>query len=137
MAATVAEAFRISAAEHGDRVAVRTRDDSVRWTWAERREGVEALAGGLARLGVPRGDTVALMISNRPEFHLADLAAMTLGATPFSIYLTSSPEQVAYVLRDAAPRAAIVESRFSELVAGHVGHVLDVDALDALSEPGF
>jgi long-subunit acyl-CoA synthetase (AMP-forming) len=77
------------------------------------------------------------MIGNRPEFHLADLAAMTLGATPFSIYLTSSPEQVAYVLRDAAPRVAIVEAPFAELASGLVEHVLDVDALEALSEAGF
>jgi long-subunit acyl-CoA synthetase (AMP-forming) len=137
MAATVAEAFRITAAEHGDRVAVRTRDDEIRWTWAELRDRVDALAGGLAKLGVTRGDTVALMISNRPEFHLADLAAMTLGATPFSIYLTSSPEQVAYVLQDAAPRVAIVEEAFKPLVAGHVQHVIAVDELEAHSVPGF
>src|SRR3954453_15388617 len=137
MAATVAEAFRITAAEHGDRVAVRTRDDEIRWTWAELRDRVDALAGGLARLGVTRGDTVALMISNRPEFHLADLAAMTLGATPFSIYLTSSPEQVAYVLEDAAPRVAIVEGRFKPLVAGHVQHIIGVDELSGHAVPGF
>ena len=137
MAATVAEAFRITAAEHGDRVAVRTREDEIRWTWAELRDRVDALAGGLARLGVTRGDTVALMISNRPEFHLADLAAMTLGATPFSIYLTSSPEQVAYVLEDAAPRVAIVEEGFAPLVAGHVQHVIGVDELAGHAVPGF
>src|SRR3954465_498592 len=137
MAATVAEAFRITAAEHGDRVAVRTRDDEIRWTWAELRDRVDALAGGLARLAVTRGDTVALMISNRPEFHLADLAAMTLGATPFSIYLTSSPEQVAYVLEDAAPRVAIVEERFKPLVAGHAQHVIGVDELAGPAGPGF
>src|SRR3954471_19880657 len=107
MAATVAEAFRNTAAEQGDRVAVRTRDDGIRWTWAELRDRVDALAGGLARLGGTRGDTVALIISTRPQLHFPDPAAMTLVATPFSIYLTSSPEQVAYVLEDAAPRVAI------------------------------
>ncbi len=136
-AATLAEAFRITAAEHGDVVAVRTRDDEIRWTWAELRDRVDALAGGLARLGVTRGDTVALMISNRPEFHLADLAAMTLGAAPFSIYLTSSPEQVAYVIRDAAPRVAIVEEPFKPHVAGLVEHVIGVDELAARADPGF
>lgn len=137
MAATVAEAFRVTAAEHGDRVAVRTRDDEIRWTWAELRDRVDALAGGLAKLGVTRGDTVALMISNRPEFHLADLAAMTLGATPFSIYLTSSPEQVAYVLHDAAPRVAIVEEAFKPLVAAHVEYVIGVDELEGHFVPHF
>ena len=97
--APIAEAFRITAEDYPDRVAVRTRTTRSRCTWGELRERVDALAGGLAALGVRRGDTVALMLANRPEFHLADLAAMTLGATPFSIYQTSSPEQIAYVVR--------------------------------------
>src|SRR4051794_26165365 len=111
-ARTIAEAFRITADDHPDRVAVRTKDDEVSLTWSGLRERVDALAGGLARLGVRRGDTVALMLSNRPEFHIADLAAMTLGATPFSVYLTLSPEQIAYVAGDAGARVAIVEEAF-------------------------
>ena len=113
-AATIAEAFRITAEDHPDRVAVRTKDDEVSLTWGELRDRVDALAGGLAELGVRRGDTVALMLGNRPEFHIADLAAMTLGATPFSIYQTSSPEQIAYVVGDAGARVAIVEEQFLE-----------------------
>ena len=97
-ARSIAEAFRITAEDFPDRVAVRTKDDEVSLTWGELRERVDALAGGLAALGVERGDTVALMLSNRPEFHLADLAVMSLGAVPFSIYLTSAPEQIAYVI---------------------------------------
>jgi non-ribosomal peptide synthetase component F len=62
-AATLAEAFRITAADHPDRVAVRTKDDEVSLTWSGLRERVDALAGGLARLGVRRGDTVALMLA--------------------------------------------------------------------------
>src|ERR1700712_1701434 len=95
-AATIAEAFPVTVEDYPDRGAVRTKDDEVAWTWAELRERVDALAGGLARLGVRRGDTVALMLANRPEFAIADLAAVTLGATPFSIYATSSPDQIAY-----------------------------------------
>jgi long-chain acyl-CoA synthetase len=100
-ARSIAEAFRITAEDFPDRVAVRTKDDGVSITWGELRERADALAGGLAKLGVKRGDTVALMLSNRPEFHLADLAVMSLGAVPYSIYLTSAPEQVEYVVRDA------------------------------------
>ncbi|HKG64537.1 MAG TPA: AMP-binding protein, partial [Solirubrobacteraceae bacterium] len=111
-AATIAEAFRITAEDHPDRVAVRTKDDEVSLTWSELRDRVDALARGLHELGVRRGDTVALMLANRPEFHVADLAVMTLGATPFSIYATSSPEQIAYVVGDAKARVAIVEEVF-------------------------
>src|SRR6266576_3848467 len=91
-AATMAEAFRITAEDYPDRVAVRMKDDSASLTWGQLRDRVDALAGGLAELGVSKGDTVALMLSNRPEFHIADLAVMTLGATPFSLYQTLAPE---------------------------------------------
>jgi long-subunit acyl-CoA synthetase (AMP-forming) len=126
-ATTLAEAFRITAEDHADRVAVRTKDDEVSLTWGELRERVDALAGGLAALGVERGDNVALMLANRPEFHIADLAVMTLGATPFSIYGTFSPEQIAYVVGDAGARVALIESAFAEPFAAagtDVEHVL-------------
>jgi long-subunit acyl-CoA synthetase (AMP-forming) len=96
-ARTMTEAFRLTVEDHPDRVAVRTKDDEVSLTWAQLRDRVDALAGGLAGLGVARGDTVALMLGNRPEFHIADLAVMTLGATPFSIYPTFTPGQIAFV----------------------------------------
>src|SRR3954470_15789090 len=134
-ATTIAEAFRLTVEDHPDRIAVRTLHDEVVFTWAELRERVDALAGGLHRLGVRRGDTVALMISNRPEFMIADLAAMTLGATPFSIYLTSAPDQVRYVIADAAAKVAIVQEPFVPLVTGLVEHVLTLD--DWPSEPDF
>ena len=108
----MAEAFRITAEEHPDRVAVRTREDDVSLTWSQLRDRVDALAGGLAKLGVAKGDNVALMLSNRPEFHLADLAVMTLGATPFSLYQTLSPEQIQYVVSDAEAEVAIVERAY-------------------------
>ena len=38
------------------------------------------------------------MLCNRPEFHLCDLAVMMLGATPFSIYNTYTPEQIRYLV---------------------------------------
>jgi long-chain acyl-CoA synthetase len=111
-ASTVAEAFRITAAERADEVAIRTKGDAFTITWGELRERVDALAGGLAKLGVKRGETVALMLSNRPEFHLCDLAAMMLGATPFSIYNTYSPEQIAYLISDAEARVLLCEQQY-------------------------
>ena len=96
---------------------------------------MDALAGGLAALGVRRGDTVALMLSNRPEFHLADLAVMTLGATPFSIYGTFTRDQIEYVVSDAGARVALVESQFAGGFPA-LEHVLALeDAWPA--EPGF
>ncbi len=108
-APTVAEALRRTAASHPDIVAVRTVDDSVSLTWSQLLARVDAVAGGLAALGVGRGDTVAIMLGNRPEFHIADLAAVTVGAIPFSIYVTYPPAEVEYLVSDADARVAIVE----------------------------
>src|SRR3712207_2460909 len=115
-AATFAEAFRITAAGRAGEVAVRTKGDEVSWTWGELRERVDALAGGLAGLGLARGQCMAIMLSNRPEFHLVDMAAVTLGATPFSIYQTYSPEQIEYVVSDAEARILVTEPAFLEQV---------------------
>ena len=111
-AATIAEAFRITAADRADEVAVRTKGDEIAWTWGELRERVDALAAGLAGLGLERGDTVALLFGNRPEFHLSDLAVVTAGGTPFSIYMQYGPEQIRYVVTDAGARMIMTEQQF-------------------------
>ena len=152
-APTVSEALRRTAAGHPEIVAVRTADDSVSLTWSELLRRVDDVAGGLARLGIGRGDRVAIMLGNRPEFHIADLAAATLGATPFSIYLTYPPEDIQYLLEDAGAKVAIVEQAYLEpLLAARrdlpsLAHVIvvDGDAVDQTialadvegSNPGF
>src|ERR671918_1772197 len=126
-AGTIAEAFRITAQDHPDRVAVRTKDDEVSLTWSALRDRVDALARGLHELGVRRGDTVALMLGNRPEFHIADLAAMSLGATPFSIYATSTPEQISYVVGDAKATVAVIEKLFLNQFRGARANLPDLE----------
>jgi long-chain acyl-CoA synthetase len=111
-APTLTEALRRTAANNADIVAVRWPDDSVSLTWAQLLERVDAFAGGLAKLGVKRGDTVALMLGNRPEFHIADLAAVTIGATPFSIYTTYPAEEIRYLINDSDARIVVVEQAF-------------------------
>ncbi len=115
-APTVTEALRRTAANNPDIVAVRTPDDSLRLTWSELLGRVDAIAGGLARLEVGRGDTVAIMLGNRPEFHIVDLAAAMLGATPFSIYVTYPAEEIRYLCSDAATKLAIVEQSYLPLM---------------------
>ena len=108
-AATIAQAFRIISVNRASDVAVRTKGDELTWTWGELRERVDALAGGLAALGLRRGDTVALLLNTRPEFAVCDLAAMMAGATPFSIYMQYTPEQIRFVVTDAGARFLITE----------------------------
>lgn len=83
--------------------------------------------GDWPKLGLGRGDTIALLLSNRPEFHLVDLAAITLGATPFSIYNTYSPEQIEYVVADAEAQIAVTEPG---LVDNLLAAREDLDALE-------
>ncbi|MER3452497.1 MAG: long-chain fatty acid--CoA ligase [Acidimicrobiia bacterium] len=56
-----------------------------------------------------RGDRVVLMMRNIPEFHVADLAAVFLGACPISIYNSSAPEQIEYLVNHSEAEVAIVE----------------------------
>jgi long-chain acyl-CoA synthetase len=79
------------------------------WTMQELTDVTARLATGLADLGVGKGDTVVLMLRNRPEFHALDLAALFLGATPVSIYNSSAPEQIEYLVNDCKAKLAVVE----------------------------
>ncbi len=111
-AGTMCELFQATAAARGDELALRTPDDRVRLSWRRYAERVRAIAAGLAALGVGRGDTVALMLTNRPEFHLVDAAVFHLGATPFSVYNTSAAEQIGYLFGNAGNRVVVCERRF-------------------------
>ncbi|HEY3186077.1 MAG TPA: AMP-dependent synthetase/ligase [Solirubrobacteraceae bacterium] len=142
-AATMCEALMTTLAERPDAVALRTPDDSVGFTYAELRARIADVAAGLAALGVRRGDAVGLMMLNRPEFHVVDAAAMLLGAVPFSVYNTSPPEQVGFVMGDAGNRVVVCERRFEPVVraarehgATRVEHVVVVEELDDLVARG-
>ena len=108
---TVTTAFRDTVRANPDRVALRSYDGdtATELTYAQYAERACRLAASLAAHGVGRGDRVVLMMSNRPEFHIADVAAMLCGATPISIYSSSSPEQIAYLVSHSKARFAIVE----------------------------
>ncbi len=68
------------------------------------------LASGLEKLGVGRGDRVMLLSENRPEWHVADLAVVDLGAVDVPVYGTLTPAQIAFQAKDSGAVAAIVES---------------------------
>jgi long-chain acyl-CoA synthetase len=111
-AGTMCEAFQITAAEHADRPALRLKDTDYEATWREYAETVRRRAAAFAALGVQRADVVGFMLVNRPALHLSDSAAMHLGATCFSIYNTSSPEQIEYLVKDAGSRIVVTEQAF-------------------------
>ncbi len=78
-------------------------------TWSQYADRSARFAGGLSSLGVGAGGRVVLMMRNRLEFHVADIAVMALGATPISIYNSSSPEQIAYLVNHCKASVAVVE----------------------------
>jgi len=78
------------------------------------------LASGLEKLGIARGERVMLLSDNRPEWHMADLAVVDLGAIDVPVYATLNPQQVAYQAKDSGAVAAIVEgpeqmAKFTEI----------------------
>jgi len=129
---TLCSVFQETAAAHPDAVALRTPDDSVSLTWGEYAARVRKVAAGLAGLGVTRGDTVAVMLTNRPEFHVVDSGALHTGATPFSVYNTLATDQIAYLFSNAGNKVVITEKQFLDKLvlantAGQVEHFICVD----------
>jgi len=106
------EAFYATVDRLGDDMAIKDEARDVELSWNELRDTVHRIAGGLSELGLEKGGTVALMLGNRWEFIPCDLAAVSLGGVPFSIYQTYTPEQIQYLVSDAKSRIAIVEKAF-------------------------
>lgn len=145
---TVVSRFLATVAAHPDHVAFHWKekeDDE----WAElvfagyAREVARAMVG-LQRLGVRRGDRVVLMMRNIPEFHVADMAVLFCGATPISIYSSSSPEQIRYLLGHSAAKVAVVEDAgfLARVVAVRADlpalqKVVVIDAPDELTQDGL
>jgi long-subunit acyl-CoA synthetase (AMP-forming) len=150
---TLPAAFQHTARTHPHHVALAGADGSVQITWRQYADRVRRLATGLAALGLERGEPVALMLTNRPEFHLVDTAALHAGGTPFSVYNTLAPEQVAELFGNAGNRIVVCEEQFLPVVraaaaaTGAVQHVVCVDAapdgttaladLEGYDAPGF
>ncbi|NLD76467.1 MAG: long-chain fatty acid--CoA ligase [Acidimicrobiales bacterium] len=117
---TIARSFLDTVAARGSTVALRWKDGE-EWkeaTWDEYADRVARIASGLRERGVGRGDRVVLMMRNCPEFHWIDVAALMLGATPVSIYNSSAPDQISYLVEHSEAVLGVVEddgflSRFS------------------------
>jgi long-subunit acyl-CoA synthetase (AMP-forming) len=110
---TVCAAFQATVAAGGDTVALRTKGDATKITWRELGDRVKRYAGGFVGLGVKPADTVAILMLNRPEFNVLDAAALHVGAVPFSIYVTSTIEQIHYFLEDSGAKVAVTERAFA------------------------
>jgi long-chain acyl-CoA synthetase len=105
--------FEDCVARYGDKTALRYRAGG-QWrgmSWTELGENIASIAKGLLELGVQEGETVGIYAANRPEWTIADLAAMRIRAVPVPIYPTSTAKQAAYILDDASVRVLFVGGR--------------------------
>jgi long-chain acyl-CoA synthetase len=96
-----------------DRPALRHKDLGIwqTWTWAQLYDEVRAYAVGLSRLGLKRGDAIAIVGSNRPKIYSSVMAAQVLGAIPVPVYADAVANELAYVLAHAEVKFAAVEDQ--------------------------
>lgn len=110
---TLVEIFLNRVAKTPDLPALRSKQDGA-WktmTWRDFGDQAKELANGLVSLGVEKDDCVALLSLNRPEWIICDVAIMLAGAKSVPIYVTSSPNQVSYIVGHSESKVAIVENQ--------------------------
>ena len=97
----------------GVRPAMRQKDLGIwqTWTWSDLLEIVRAYAVGLNRLGLKRGETIAIVGANRPKLYWSVMAAQMLGAVPVPVYADAVADELAFVLAHAEVRFAAVEDQ--------------------------
>ncbi|WP_368834412.1 long-chain fatty acid--CoA ligase [Mycobacterium intracellulare] len=139
-AATLCDLFDHTVRNHPDAIALSTADGTVSYTYAQYRAAAADVAAALHACGVRRGDVVALMFENRPDFHIVDAAIMHLGAVSCSIYNTSPARDIAYIIRTSGARIAVCEHQFVDRLREAAAQVTvvcierDVEGTAALSD---
>ena len=125
---------RVEALPDGEAFRHPVGDDWTSLTWTQTRDRAYALAAGLVELGVQPEERVALASSTRLEWVLADLAVMCAGAATTTIYPTTLPEDVAYIVSDSGSRVVIAEDadQVAKLTErrDELGEVLKVVVID-------
>ncbi len=109
---------------------------------AEMLARVAALARDLRGRGVGEGDRVAIFAPNCPEWHIADFAALGLGAVTVPIYFNESPERIVYILNDSGARVLLLAGKMQcERVEGcrarftSVEHIVKLSVREPLTSP--
>ena len=97
----------------GERPALRHKDMGIwqTWVWADLLREVRAIALGLSKLGIKRGDTIAIAGNNRPRLYRSILAAQALGAIPVPVYADAVATEMAYVLDHSDVAVAVVQDQ--------------------------
>jgi len=96
--------------QHSNVMLQRLGDEWVPISSEALRERVVAVSNALQRWGIGKGDRVAILSENRPEWTIADFASLLIGAVTVPIYATLTAEQTAYILRDSGARVVFLSS---------------------------
>ena len=135
---TITAAFAATVRARPDVVALRAGagDDAATLTWDRYADRACRVAAGLRSAGLRPGERVVLMLRNRPEFHVADMGVQLAGGTPVSVYNSSPPDRIAYVVDHADARLAIVEDAFAERVAAARPSLPGLDTVVCVGDAG-
>lgn len=143
MPETVLDIFEATARAQADRPAM-ARKRGGAWektSWSGFRDAVRQAARALVATGVEPGQGVVILAFNRPEWYVANLAAMAAGARPAGIYTNSTPGQCRYITEHAEAAVAVVENRDAlERLQGAGGRPAGLEAVVLMdgeaAEPG-
>ena len=86
-------------------------------SWQQVREQVDSIAKGLRNLGILNGDRVVILSENRPEWQIADLAIMSIGAISVPAYTTSTTSDYSHIINHSEARCIIISSHSLALKA--------------------
>ncbi|KXF55032.1 AMP-binding protein [Rhodococcus sp. SC4] len=109
---TIGDNFDRTVAAHADRDALVDRPSGRRWTYAELRRDVDAVAVGLLKRGIGKGDRVGIWAPNCPEWTLIQFATAKIGAVLVNINPAYRAHELKYVLDQAGIRLLVSAPEF-------------------------
>ena len=107
---TIAQAFEERAARYSDRTFLMDKNGA-QWrehSWRQISDAAGRLRGGFAGLGLKRGDRLAILADNCPQWVTVDQAALGLGAVVVPLYTTSGTEEIRHILSDSSARIVAI-----------------------------
>ena len=113
---TISELFKIIAYEYGKTaehcsLKYKAGDKFAEISYDELYSNTENLAMGLVSLGVKRGDKVAIIAENRPEWVYSDMAILGIGAVDVPLYPISTSETIEYILKNSESVGVVVSNK--------------------------
>lgn len=110
---TFPQALMDRAKKTGNKVALREKDYGIwnEYTYSDYYHEVKAVSLGLAKLGFQRGDKLAIIGDNRPEWVFSELAAQSLGGISVGIYQESLPHELSYIIDNCNAKFIVVEDQ--------------------------